>query len=180
MRPWVSRRACMADHLHQFVFAALVSASSMARSSVVNSVQPPPQSIDVDDIAEVVLLTRGVRDVTSMFWEEVRTGPMSYLTKGHEMPDDQRPHARLPDAVNNHFDLVAEMIRSRCSDEPHILDMCSSAWSALREVYLHLSYFKQIDEVHSGQIWRWPVSAVSIFPRNTSLSLLSTETKSRI
>lgn len=158
----VAHGAGVANQTHQFAFAALISASSMARSSVVNSLQPPPQAIDVDDIAEVVLLTRGVRDVTSVFWEEVRTGPMGYLTKGLEMPDEERQHARLPDSVARHFDDVAAMLQSRCSGEPQILELCSSAWLALREIYLHLTYFKKIDQVYSGQIWRWPVSGTSI------------------
>ena len=119
----------------------------------------------MEDVAEVILLTRGVRDVTSLLRDQLQASPISGLLFGHHMPDDEKGRVRLPEAVLAHWDEVQAMICDQCVDDA--LAICLEAWRELKDIYMNVKYFKQLQRLESGVVWRWPVSP-SLFVRARS------------
>ena len=60
-----------------FALAAVISVSSMARSCAVPAVMEVPGALTVDDIAELLVLTRGIRDIIGQTIEYIKQGPMT-------------------------------------------------------------------------------------------------------
>lgn len=135
-----------------FAFSSLTCLSSLARSVLRANTMPDPKYVSVDEIVEVLVLTRGVREVVAVSVDPIARGPLSPLLYGYEVEDTIR--INLPDNIRALFALMQQMLADRCDDkERHTL--CSNAVIYLQDVVRNLFYFLQKDTQSVGHIWRW-------------------------
>lgn len=62
-----------------FALSSIISVLSMARAKATAAARPPPIYLRVEDVTEVFLLTRGVREVISLGVEHIKKGPLSQM-----------------------------------------------------------------------------------------------------
>ncbi|KAK0266638.1 hypothetical protein LTS09_000591 [Friedmanniomyces endolithicus] len=159
-----------------FALAATLSISSMARScAVANAQTAVPRFFSVEEIAEAVFLTKGMREVTGLTMGFVLDTPIGIMLTSHSMEDEagvDPESARLPVAVRERFEALRWMLRDRCtastlatnsksgsdshSDDPDTLETCEKALEDLEEIYRNLRYFKRKGRLQNGHLWRWP------------------------
>ncbi|TKA37105.1 hypothetical protein B0A54_11966 [Friedmanniomyces endolithicus] len=160
-----------------FALAATLSISSMARSCAVANAQTAlPRFFSVEEIAEAVILTKGMREVTGLTMGFVLDTPIGIMLTSHSMEDEagvDPESARLPGAVRERFDALRGMLRARCTartlpanpplssdssaaDHPGTLETCEKALEDLEEIYRNLRYFKRKGRLQNGHLWRWP------------------------
>ncbi|KAK3073642.1 hypothetical protein LTR53_004601 [Teratosphaeriaceae sp. CCFEE 6253] len=148
-----------------FALAATTSISSMARSCIVANAQPAPRAFSVDEIAEVIVLTKGMREVVAATQEHVLRTPLASMLVSHSLGDDEKATLRLPEPVHVQFALLREMLQNHCADDPLTRRNCGEALDVLQDIYLNLVHFKRLDQVESGHIWRWPAAVPLEFVR---------------
>jgi hypothetical protein len=66
-----------------FGLAAVISVSSMARSSALFEHDSDEKVISMDEVVELFILTRGVRDVIHLAHQHISRGPLAELFEGH-------------------------------------------------------------------------------------------------
>ena len=130
----------------------------------------------MEEIAEAVFLTKGMREVTGLTMGFVLDTPIGIMLTSHSMEDEagvDPESARLPVAVRERFEALRWMLRDRCtastlatnsnsgsdshSDDPDTLETCEKALEDLEEIYRNLRYFKRKGRLQNGHLWRWPV-----------------------
>ena len=99
-----------------FALAATTSISSMARSCAVANASPEPRALSVEEIAEVIFLTKGMREVTGVTADFVRDTPIAFLLVRHSLEADEREGLSLPTAVAEQFAALREMLHAQCKD----------------------------------------------------------------
>ncbi|KAK1816901.1 hypothetical protein LTR12_008740 [Friedmanniomyces endolithicus] len=159
-----------------FALAATLSISSMARScAVANAQESLPRFFSVEEIAEAIFLTKGMREVTGLTMGFVLDTPIGVMLTSHSMEDEAGVNpesARLPVAVRERFEALRGMLRDRCTartlpanpqlgsdssaDGPGTLETCERALADLEEIYRNLRYFKRKGRLQNGHLWRWP------------------------
>ncbi|KAK3705721.1 hypothetical protein LTR37_013164 [Vermiconidia calcicola] len=142
--------ADVADSL--FGLAAALSVSAMARSCEAAESGSNPQAIGMEDVAELFILTRGVRDVIAVTRDHIVQGPMSALFPAHSAPEGMEITLSAP--VESQFDALQEMLEGWGLD-PEALEHCHSALRDLHEIYENVVYWGTRGHVETGQVVRW-------------------------
>lgn len=82
---------------------------------------------------------------------------MAELFYGYCMPEAKQSRIHLPKSVRDRFETLQAMLDETCVSDPEVLARSSEALKGLADVYRNIVYFKEIDRVELGQIWRWTV-----------------------
>ena len=136
----------LADAL--FALSAVLSISSMGRSCVANNAA----TVDMDAIAEIFFLTRGVRDVIHMHYARIREGPMQEMFENQRYAEGTK--ITLPQSIAVQFEDIRQMLAKSGLDS-EALNQCEEALTELEDVYQNVMYFGQVTDVETGQIFRW-------------------------
>ena len=142
-----------------YALAAIISMSSMARSCAIAASQSEPRAFSIEQIAEVLLLTTGVRDISSIAADHIKLTPMAALFDGHSMPHSQEARVILPAELRRHLDCVREMLQVQVG-EPEVLKHCSEAFDSLVYIYHNTRYFSLVQDFRSSHVWRWTVRTI--------------------
>ncbi|KAK4952100.1 hypothetical protein LTR10_010020 [Elasticomyces elasticus] len=155
-----------------FALAATTSVSSMARSTILAKLQQPTPFISVDEIAEALTLTKGMREVVGMTAAHT---PISVMFTSYRMDSMQERYVQLPTEIFTRFAALRELCEQQCgssgspdamttpssassSDPSNITDTltpCLVAVTELQDIYLNLRHFMGLSRVETGTIWRW-------------------------
>ncbi|KAK5124919.1 hypothetical protein LTR85_001109 [Meristemomyces frigidus] len=146
-----------------FAQASIISVTSMARACTLAGAKPPPRLLDMEDVTELFLLTRGVRDVIMVARDHILKGPLAIMFWGHNMPSEAESSVTLPDSVRSEFDRLEEMLQRQC--HPENLGPCASALVELIDIYRNIQYFALRSEVNSGHVIRWLTMVPSEYVR---------------
>lgn len=148
-----------------FALSSTVSILSMGRSCTEASLMPELQYIGMEQVAELFLLTRGVRDLiyTCMTW--VSAGPLGPLLDDHFLLLAES-EVYLPVAVQKQFSYLQSMLVESCPVE--YCPDCERALKCLEDVYCNVVRLSPTDEVETSQIWRWMLPVPSEFVRMIS------------
>lgn len=142
--------------------ASTISVSSMARSCAAAEAIEGPKATSMDNVAELLFLTRGVRDVVEVTHDYIRQGPMGELFESHRMPAGT--DVTLPEEVSNQLAAVSQMLSSWGLDS-EALTHCQSALTDLEEIYKNISYWAARGHVDTGQVWRWKTMVTTGYVR---------------
>jgi len=134
----------------RFALAATLAVSSMARSCAGTD----SAALDVNTIAELFILTRGVRDMIQLSAEYIRTGPLAALLQIRRCPD--RTETTLPASVSAQFEAVQHMLITYELDS-NALHHCQTALLELREIYQNIAHILRTGNVELGDLSRWQV-----------------------
>ncbi|KAH9827807.1 Sterol uptake control protein 2-like protein 3 [Teratosphaeria destructans] len=155
-------RAALAGEITMDVAAALfalsscISISSMARACARVAAQPPPKAVSLDEIVEMFVLTRGVRDVIGIAHDLIIQGPLAPMFAGHEMPEAQKSRVFLPPPAQTRLDELQTMLHQHCANELPNLTVCSEALRELKDIYRNCQYFHTTPGgVQSGHVVRY-------------------------
>ncbi|KAK5689917.1 hypothetical protein LTR97_012677 [Elasticomyces elasticus] len=155
-----------------FALAATTSVSSMARSTILAKLQQPTPFISVDEIAEALTLTKGMREVVGMTAAHT---PISVMFTSYRMDAMQERYVQLPTEILTRFAALRDLCEQQCgstsspdamttpssassSDPSNITDTltpCLVAVTELQDIYLNLRHFMGLSRVETGTIWRW-------------------------
>jgi len=134
----------------RFALAGILAVSSMARSCAgIDSA-----ALDMNAIAELFALTRGVRDMIHLSSEHIRTGPMAALLHVRLRPEPKE--AGLPVSVSARFEAVEHMLVTYGMDR-NALQHCQAALLELRGVYQNIAHILRTGNVEVGDVSRWQV-----------------------
>ena len=134
----------------RFALAATLSVSSMAR----NCADMDSSALDVNTIAELFILTRGVRDMIHISSEHIKRGPMAALL--HIRRCSEPTEVSLPPSVSARFEAVQDMLGSYGLD-PNALNHCQAALLELRGIYQNIAHILPAGNVELGDLSRWQV-----------------------
>ena len=134
----------------RFALAATLAVSSMARSCAGTD----SAALDVSTIAELFILTRGVRDMILLSAEHIRTGPMVSLLHIRRCPEPTE--VSLPPSVYAQFEAVQHMLVSYGLD-PDALHHCQTALLEPRGIYQNIAHILPSGNVELGDLSRWQV-----------------------
>lgn len=143
-----------------FALATTLSVSSTARSCAVPEKMPHPAVMDMNDVAELFFLTKGVRDIIRVTGDYVRKGPMAPIFDATTYPDGI--DILLPSTVSDQLEALHRMIAEYGLD----LDAAEHCHSALRElehIYRNIQYWAGIGEVEIGHVWQWQTRVTNDF-----------------
>ncbi|KAI9694679.1 MAG: hypothetical protein M1822_000295 [Bathelium mastoideum] len=139
----------LADAL--FALSATLSLSSMARSCTPNETA----TMGINAVVELFILTKGIRDVIQLSYEQIKQGPMAEMLDRQAFAEGKSGH--LPFSVQSRFGAIREMLSTYGLD-PEALEHCQSALTELEEIYKYIAYFSQEVNIETGGISRWQVS----------------------
>jgi hypothetical protein len=134
----------------RFALAAILAVSSMARSCAGTDAT----ALDVNTIAELFVLTRGVRDMIQLSAEHIRTGPLAALLHVRRCPE--LPETSLPPSVSAQFETVQHMLVAYGLDS-NALHHCQAALLELRGIYQNAAHILRNGNVELGDLSRWQV-----------------------
>ena len=134
----------------RFALAATLAVSSMARSCAGSD----SAVLDVNKIAELFILTRGVRDMIHLSAEHIRTGPLSALL--HTRRFTEGTEIGLPPNISAQFEAVQHMLQTYGLDSS-ALHHCQTALLELRGIYQNIAHILRTGNVELGVLSRWQV-----------------------
>ena len=134
----------------RFALAATLSVSAMARSCAgIGS-----GALELSTIAELFILTKGVKDMIQLSFEHVRTGPMAALLQPRLCPEPTL--VSLPPSVSERLDAVQHMLIKSGMDS-NALQHCQAALLELRGLYQNIAFILRTGHVELGDVSRWQV-----------------------
>lgn len=134
----------------RFALSSTLAVSCMARSCV----GVEPRALDINTITELFILTRGIRDMIHLSFEQVNTGSMAPLLgiRHSPVPTD----VNLPSSVSACFQACEQMLAMYGMD-PDALQHCKNALRELRSMYQNIAHILCTENVELGDISRWQV-----------------------
>lgn len=120
----------------------------MARSCAAALTMPEPRFVDCDQIAEVFLLTGGVRDVVKVCYQWIKSGPLGPMLIDYIAPTDVEIY--LPDTVEDRLAELQRLIESTSSHEEEY-KVNQEALGKMRSLYRTIKFFAAQGELFSGQ-----------------------------
>lgn len=134
-----------------FALSSTISILSMGRSCADAMLMPEPRCVSMEQVAELFLLTRGVRDLIHTCMDWVSAGPLGPMLDGNNVPDQH--DVQLPVAVQKHFINLQYMLEECCGVEYR--PECERALRRLEDIYHNVLKASATGEVETGQIWQW-------------------------
>ncbi|KAF2716829.1 hypothetical protein K431DRAFT_323546 [Polychaeton citri CBS 116435] len=133
-----------------FAFSASVSAISLARATLIAEQRMAPYHISMDEVAETILLTQGVRSIVRRAYQWVRHGPLDELLNGFATPEG----ADVGIEVYDRFEALNKMLDSFCGDV-ETLRLCREASDNLLDSYKCVRWHAAENDLESGIVVRW-------------------------
>lgn len=132
--------------------AAILSVSAMARCSAPSKAA----TMDMDDIAELFVLTKGIRNIIQLAGkQQVTQGAMAVMfenskayPEGMEVP--------LPLHVSSCFEAMRHMLVTFGLDQGALED-CQSALAELEMIYKNIAHISTTGDIETGDVTRWQV-----------------------
>lgn len=144
-----------------FALSSCISIASMSRQCATAAIQPEPQFVDIDQVCEMFLLTRGVADVVSACHESISKGPLAAMMTGYLLPADEDPLA-LPTTVTQRLEDLYHLAEKACPEEDKF-DACKHALLQLDKTYQAIAYYDARNELQTGHAWSWMTSIPFLF-----------------
>ncbi|KAF7190205.1 hypothetical protein HII31_08536 [Pseudocercospora fuligena] len=138
-----------------FALSTTISILSTARSCADAAMMQEPQFIGMDQVAELFLLTRGIRDLILTCMDWVSAGPLGPMLQGDDLSG--RCDTELPSPVQRQFIILEHMLEECCPPE-YRLD-CEHALRSLEDIYRDISYVARAKDIETQHIWRWMLLA---------------------
>lgn len=113
-------------------------------------------------MAELIFLTRGVRDVIHTSYTYIKEGPMGMMFEGHAYPEGIK--IDLPTSVTHQFDAINQMLTTYGLDSTALVH-CQSALEDLVEIYKNVVYWRSTGDLTTGHVWRWTTMISTSFVR---------------
>ncbi|KAK6419184.1 hypothetical protein LTR95_017100 [Oleoguttula sp. CCFEE 5521] len=134
-----------------FALSMVLSVSSLARASLRTVERPERRFMALEDVVELLYMTRGVRDVVDTTYETVSRGPFSVALHGHQAVPSAA-HALAPQ-----LKACFSALSSLCDDisDPEKSRLCMEAVTDLQTVYETAVQTHATQALHSGHIFRW-------------------------
>lgn len=133
-----------------FALAATLSVSSMARTCT----RADTTALDMDTVTELFMLTRGVKDMIHLSFEQIQAGPMAVLLQNQRYPEFAE--ASLAPSVSACFESIRQMMLSYGLDQS-ALQACQTALGELQKIYQNIAYISPTGDVELGDVSRWQV-----------------------
>jgi hypothetical protein len=135
-----------------FSMAALCSTMSMANLSHHTNGDPVDTSPSLEDIIQLFVLTKGVRDVLTPAWEFIVSSPLIYMRNGSGMQDYHL--VSLPDDIVLQFQRLRAIVDSHCVDDSSKMT-CSTAITDLEKCFKGVAFqsLKGVNE--AGILLKW-------------------------
>lgn len=108
---------------------------------------PEPRCIDIDQILEQFMLTRGIKDIVDLYGEVIAKSPFAPILVGYEFPHDAE--IRLPDTVKERLNDLAKLVESTCHED-HLMH-CKEAILHLQIMYRLVAYYQAKDNLQTGR-----------------------------
>lgn len=108
-----------------------------------------PRHVNMDQVAELFMLTRGVRDVVEVCAEWIQHGPLGELIGSYHAPEDE--DLTLPEPITERFADLNKMLDKSCLDSVE-LETCRQALSELRRVYCSVAHFDAKSKLQTGTV----------------------------
>lgn len=137
-----------------YVLGALISVSSMAQMSLTASHSILPKPFALNEIIEMIVLVRGVKDVVRQGHSWISAGPLSTNVDGFETPKDACP----PLLVQMQLDKVRQMLVEQCSESDKA--QYDRELGQLAQIYAAVQYHGSENRIEHGVVLRW-VACVS-------------------
>ncbi|KAL9076009.1 MAG: hypothetical protein Q9157_003836 [Trypethelium eluteriae] len=139
----------LADAL--FALSATISLSSMARSCAAKETA----TMDMDAVAELFMLTKGIKNVIHLSYEQIKQGPLAEMLDQQAFAEGRNGH--LPLSVLSRFAAIRSMMTTYGLDR-EALEHCQSALTELEEIYKYIAYFSPTVNIEIGGVSRWQVA----------------------
>jgi hypothetical protein len=138
----------LADAL--LALAATLSVSSMARSCALSE----SETMDMDAIAELFVLTKGIANVIHLSHQHSKKGPLAEMLRNQNYPSGT--DVSLPLRVSSRFEALRHMLVTYGLD-PEPLEHCKKALTELEEVYKNIVFFSPTAKIEIGLVSQWQV-----------------------
>lgn len=112
-------------------------------------VMPEPRHVNMDQVAELFLLTRGVRDVVLVCHKWIKSGPLGGVLEGYVVPHEEE-QLPLPPTISARFADLDRMLMHSCSDENE-LTICREALTHLEDIYRGVAHFNAKEQLETGE-----------------------------
>ncbi|KAI5360987.1 hypothetical protein Slin14017_G091620 [Septoria linicola] len=143
-----------------FALASVISISSVARSCATALVLPEPKYVSMEQVAELFLLTRGVRTVVEACGVWLHASQLAPILKGYDIPHPDE--ITLPDSIRDRFKALNGMIETNVPDM-HQKRICKEAIMHLEGIYRSVSHYDAKDRLQTGHVFTWMTSIPSEF-----------------
>lgn len=130
--------------------AATFPLSHMARSCVLSETV----TMDIDAVAELFVLTRGIATVIRSSRKHIMQGPLTEMLQIHTYPEGTQ--VRLPVAVAARFEALQRMLTSYGLGKD-ALEHSQSALAELEEIYKNIVYLSPTTNIEMDVLSRWQV-----------------------
>lgn len=122
--------------------------SSIAKSCAMALAMSEPRRVDIDQILEMFMLTRGVKDVVTVYGEVISKSSLAPMLSGYEAPNDAE--IVLPDSIYSRLNDLTKLIESTCYQEQ--VEPCKQAVARLEVMYRVVAYHEAKDNLMTGEI----------------------------
>lgn len=136
-----------------FAFSSITSLSALAKTVITAQQRSEPKFVSVDEIAECLALTRGVREIVAASVHSLLQSPMAALLTGYEVHCNVR--VLLPKHIVDRITTLQRMLSEKCDDSQTNHALCSNAVVCLQQIYRNIFFFMSTDTLGVGHIWRW-------------------------
>ena len=113
----------------------------MARSCAVSGIA----TMDMDAVAELFILTKGIANVIHLSRERIMEGPLAEMMKRQRYPADA--DIRLPLRIASRFEAIQHMLLTYGLDQD-ALENCQSALIQLEGTYKNIVYYSSGPNSH--------------------------------
>ena len=112
------------------------------------------RAFDMNTITDLFILTRGIKDMIQLSFEQVSTGSLAPLLniRHSPLPSD----VNLPSSVSACFVACGQMLGTYGMD-PNALQHCESALLELKKLYQNMAHILRTGHIELGDISRWQV-----------------------
>lgn len=132
--------------------ASTLSVSSMAKTCA----QSQNSTMTMDSIAELFILTKGIRSVIHLAHNYSKQGAMAEMLRDQPDYPPNDLDVQLPFRVSSCFEAVQQMLLA-CDLEQEALEDCRTALQGLKYIYKNISHISKYADIETGDVSRWQV-----------------------
>jgi hypothetical protein len=136
-----------------FAFSSILCMSSMAKANLrASQASGLPDRITLNDICELLYLTRGVREIKETSSEALFRGPFWVMLLGNGFHTEES--AVLPHELRKTLRGLGLMVHESCVDAEQ-LHFCAEALRLLGRMYKAAVFFQSRGELQLSHVWCW-------------------------
>lgn len=106
-----------------------------------------PRCVDIDQLLEMFMLTRGVKDIVMVYGEVIAKSSLAPMLHGYEVPHDAE--IVLPEAIYSRLNDLTALVESTCHQEQ--LEPCRDAVTRMEKMYRVVAYHEAKDNLMTGK-----------------------------